>query len=474
MEKLWQLVKSNLEERLHGLHVSCWFQDTQIASEGPESVIVYVPNKFSQKWIQDNYLSHVVEEIRSVTGRQLKVSLAVRPGGLQPSAAESQKDTDRDGNGDPRPASSPPAPGDGGATPPRVTQAPGPSCAAAGRGLNRKYRFSTFVVGASNRFAWTAAQEVCRRFEPSYNPLCVYSPAGLGKTHLGQAVGHFLGEKDRRLRIRWSSAEAFCAEMMQQLRNKTLSAFKQKYREECDVFCLDDVHFLKGKKWIQTELCYTLDALVDQGKQVLLFGQIAPNDTEGFSEGLTSRMFSGLTARIYPPEKETRIEILRLLASQSGVSVPDSSLEIIADAVTAHIRNLEGAFTRVVAMSSLLKRPIDQELVAEALKDFKEKRGALLTLEDISRHVGCYFQIDREALAGRSRKQRVYYCRQIAMYLSRKHTGESLQAIGLFYHRDHASVFHALRSLEQKMKVSARVRREVAFLEETLLERHGT
>lgn len=473
MEKVWQLVKSNLEERLQGLHVSCWFQDTQIVSKDPESVIVYVPNSFSQKWIEDNYLSHVVEEIRSVTGKQLKVSLAVRPGCLQSSTAESHTDRDLHGKVDLPPASMPVARG-GSVQPSGLIQAPGSSCAAPGQWLNRKYRFSNFVVGASNRFAWTAAQEVCRRFEPSYNPLCVYSPAGLGKTHLGRAIGHFLEEKERRLRIRWSSAEAFCAEMMQQLRNKTLSAFKQKYREECDVFCLDDVHFLKGKKWIQTELCYTLDALLDQGKQVLLFGQIAPNDTEGLSEGLTSRMFSGLTARIYPPEKETRIEILRLLVTQSGVSVPDSSLEIIADAVTTHVRNLEGAFTRIVAMSSLLKRPIDQDLVAEALKDFKEKRGALLTLEDISRHVGSYFHIEKDALAARSRKQRVYYCRQIAMYLSRKHTGESLQSIGLFYNRDHASVFHALRSLEQKMKVSARVRREVAFLEETLLERYST
>jgi chromosomal replication initiator protein len=338
-------------------------------------------------------------------------------------------------------------------------------------GLNDKYQFSNFVVGECNRFAWTAAREVCLRFQTAYNPLYLHSQTGLGKTHLGQAMGHLYAQKNLYFKIRWCTAESFSSEMIYHLKNKTLSAFKHKYRQDCNILFLDDVHFLRGKKWIQTELCYTLDVLLNEGKQIVLMGRVIPNDLDGFQEELTSRMFSGLTAKIHPPEKETRIAILKLHAANMGVPVPDTVLVTIADTIHNHIRNLTGAFTRILAMSSLLNRPIDQELAEEVLRDFQERRSDNFTLDVICHHVARYFHLEPNLLGARSRKQKIYYCRQIAMYLSRKYTHDSLQSIGRLYNRDHASVFHAIQTLENKMKSSSRIRREVDFIEEKLLQK---
>ncbi len=472
MESLWQTLTSKLEQTFPGQHVSCWLQDAHITFDDPHTVTLYVPNRFSQKWIEHHYVPQLVQELRTVTGKQelkVVVEVSATDGRTAPEKMVGGPALDKEA-GD---AFEFQAGKMSGSEAARALSEHDASSVVDSSGLNQKYRFTNFIVGDSNRLAWTAAQEVCRTFQSSYNPFYVYSPTGLGKTHLGQAMANFLLESSRGLKIQWRSAEALCSELMHHLRNKSLRTFKDRCRQECDVFCVDDIQFLKGKPWIQTELCYTIDALLNQGKRVLLFGQVAPNDGEGFSDDLTSRIFSGLSAKIHHPNKDTRIAILRFFAAQAGVSLSDRALETIAETVTTHIRNLEGAFTRIVAMSSLLKRPIDPALVTEALKDFREKGPALLDMETIAQHVIRYFHLDEETLTRRSRKQRIYYCRQIAMYLSRKYTSESLDAIGAFYKRDHATVFHAIRSLQQKMKTSASVRREVKFLEEKLLETHG-
>jgi len=455
-----------------GQQISCWLEDLHPIKEAPNRIVLCCPNSFSQKWIENNYLQQVAEEIHLMVGTEVEVSLRVASPPDISSHSQGQprlehmvesKETDQP---DHAPGPVIVAKSDQGVPAESIAR----DCPLPITGLNQRYQFSNFIVGESNRFAWSAAHEVCLKFQTPYNPLYVHSETGLGKTHLGQSMAHLLRGSNLAHKIRWCTAEHLSEEMISHLKSKNLSSFKQKYRQGCDILFLDDVHFLRGKKWVQTELSYTLDILLNEGRQIVLLGRNSPNDLEGFQADLTSRMFSGLTARIDPPEKETRLAILKLHAAKAGVAVPESILETIADTINSHVRNLEGTFTRILAMSSLLKRPIDKELTDEVLRDFEERRKDEFTLEAIRNHVARSFHLDAILLCARTRQQKIYYCRQIAMYLSRKYTQETLQTIGRLYKRDHASVFHAIQSLENKMRTSSRIRREIAFIEERLLK----
>jgi len=458
MKSLLEKVQQRIQSRETSRHLAYWLQGVELAEDVEGELTLKCPDDFSVQWLSGRHGEALSDLFKQEAGRDVHLTFQVD--GLLASSTASDEPKDSPQNSPSLKQRIWPA---AETEETRTREEPFP-------GWNPRFRFSNFVTGRSNGFAWSAANEVTRQCRSEYNPLLIHAHTGLGKTHLGQAIGHRLFTENRDLRIQWRTAESFFAEMIRHIRDKDIASFKKRYRDACDVLILDDIQFLKGKNALQAEVSYTLDILMNRGKQVVLLGNLPARGRNGLDENLESRIFSGLSVTIEPPEYETRLAILRQFAQSSGNEVSEEILAIVARHVCSHVRDLEGAYKRLIAMRSLAQQEIDPKTVDQlfAIPSYAPRKPiAPKTIQD---HVSRHFALDPALLASRSRKRKVLYPRQIGMYLTRKHTQESLGSIGHLYNRDHASVLHAIRSLEKKMKATARITREVQFIEDKLLE----
>jgi chromosomal replication initiator protein len=332
--------------------------------------------------------------------------------------------------------------------------------------LNPKYTFDAFVTGPSNRFAHAAALSVAEAPARSYNPLFVYGAAGLGKTHLLQAVGNYVRENFARMRVRYVSTETFMNEFVETLRAKDdMGAFRRRYRE-CDLLLIDDVQFMDKKESLQEELFHTFNSLYGSSKQIVLTSDRAPRAIATLEDRLRSRLLSGLTTDIQPPELETRIAILRTKAEHEHAVVGDDVLDLIATKVKENIRELEGALIRVTAYASLNRQMLTRELAESVLADFVgSKQPRQITASQIIEISARHFGFSVEELIGPSRRRPLVIARQIAMYLFRELTDFSYPAIGReFSDRDHTTVIHAVEKISALMKERRQVYDQVTEL----------
>ncbi len=317
-----------------------------------------------------------------------------------------------------------------------------------------RYTFDAFVIGPSNRFAHAAALSVAEAPARSYNPLFVYGSAGLGKTHLLQAIGNYVRENFPRLRVRYVSTETFMNEFVETLRAKDdMGAFRRRYRE-CDVLLIDDVQFMDKKEALQEELFHTFNSLYGASKQIVLTSDRPPKAIATLEDRLRSRLLAGLTTDIQPPELETRIAILRTKAEHEGAVVGDDVLDFIASNVKDNIRELEGALIRVTAFASLNRQPLTRETAEVVLADIvaasQPRRITAQQILELSAH---HFGFSVDDLCGPSRRRPLVIARQIAMYLFRDLTDYSYPAIGReFGGRDHTTVIHAFEKISSLMK----------------------
>jgi chromosomal replication initiator protein len=317
-----------------------------------------------------------------------------------------------------------------------------------------RYTFDAFVIGPSNRFAHAAALSVAEAPARSYNPLFVYGGAGLGKTHLLQAIGNYVRENFPRLHVRYVSTETFMNEFVETLRAKTdMSEFRRRYRE-CDVLLLDDVQFMDKKESLQEELFHTFNTLYGASKQIVLTSDRPPKAIATLEDRLRSRLLSGLTTDIQPPELETRIAILRTKAEHEGAVVGDEVLDFIASNVKDNIRELEGALIRVTAFASLNRQPLTRDLAETVLADIvAASQPRRITARQILDMSAAHFGFAVEELCGPSRRRPLVIARQIAMYLFRELTDYSYPAIGReFGDRDHTTVIHAVEKISSLMR----------------------
>ena len=317
-----------------------------------------------------------------------------------------------------------------------------------------RYTFDAFVIGPSNRFAHAAALSVAEAPARSYNPLFVYGGAGLGKTHLLQAIGNYVRENFPRLRVRYVSTETFMNEFVETLRAKTdMGEFRRRYRE-CDVLLLDDVQFMDKKESLQEELFHTFNSLYGASKQIVLTSDRPPKAIATLEDRLRSRLLSGLTTDIQPPELETRIAILRTKAEHEGAVVGDEVLEFIASNVKDNIRELEGALIRVTAFASLNRQPLTRDLAETVLADIvAASQPRRITARQILDTSASHFGFSVDELCGPSRRRPLVIARQIAMYLFRELTDYSYPAIGReFGDRDHTTVIHAVEKISSLMR----------------------
>jgi len=457
MKSLLLKVRQRIQSLETSRHLEYWLQDVVLAEGAQGDLTLKCPNAFSLQWLSGKHGEALSNLFSEEAGRNLRLTFQID---RSPDASAETDEADEPTSPSPDPS-------------PKFEN--GTSEMGSPKepflGWNPRFRFSTFVNGRSNGFACSAAQEVARQAQSRYNPLLIHAPTGLGKSHLGQAIGYRLFAGNENLRILWNTAESFLAEMIRHIKEKDIPSFKARYRDTCDVLILDDIQFVKGKTALQSELCHTLDVLLNRGKQVVLLGNLPARGRNGLDENFESRIFSGLAVTMEPPEYETRLAIMTQFARSYGFPVSEEALAIVARSVRSHVRDLEGAFKRLMALQAIAREPIDSETVGRYFRDpatVSQKPTDPKTVRD---HVAKYFGLQPDALASRSRKREVHYPRQIGMYLTRKHTHASLESIGRLYNRGHASVLNALGSLEKKMGSSLRVSREVRFVEEKLLEK---
>jgi len=320
--------------------------------------------------------------------------------------------------------------------------------------LNPKYTFDTFIVGHSNRFSHAAARAAAEEPGTRYNPLFIYGNAGLGKTHLMHAIGHFTMQQNKECKVNYVSSETFTDEFINAIRNDRLTQFKNKYRK-VDVLLVDDIQFLAGKESTLEEFHHTFNTLYEAGKQIVLSSDRHPMEIQPLEERLRTRFSWGLTTSIAPPDLETRIAILRNKASMENINIPDECLIYIANRITTNVRELEGALNRVIAFSVLMNNmEITYDLCVEALKAIlPNEEPKVITVELIQEIVAKQFRIRVEDLLSKRRSRDVTIPRQIAMYLAREMTDVSLPNIGkLFGGRDHSTVIHAHKEIAKCLK----------------------
>ncbi|SCC19431.1 chromosomal replication initiator protein [Bifidobacterium bohemicum] len=322
--------------------------------------------------------------------------------------------------------------------------------------LNKAATFDTFVPGDSNRFARTVALAVAEGSGKDFNPLCIYGGSGLGKTHLLNAIGNYALVKDRNLKVRYVTSEEFTNEFIEALQNPSqsqgqIAAFNRRYRQ-VDVLLIDDIQFLGGKEATLEQFFHTFNALYQANKRIVIASDVAPKNLKGFEARLISRFESGLTVDVKPPDLETRIAILRMMASMNHTSIPNDVLDLIAERFTENIRELEGALTRVTAVASLSSQPVSRSLAEQTLQDFFSS-DVEIKPTDIIGQVAKYFHLTFDDLVGRARTKNVALARQIAMYLAREMTSMSLVDIGeVFGGRDHTTVMHAYTRISDEMQ----------------------
>ncbi|HXH87817.1 MAG TPA: chromosomal replication initiator protein DnaA [Gaiellaceae bacterium] len=425
-DSLWEEVSGRLKGALNEQTFGTWFAEAGGAELSDDAFTLAVPNDFTREWIEGHFLGLIRAAVKDATGHERSVRLTVRD--FAPAAPVERDRSDSD-------------------EAPVLVRPPEP---AASGGMNGKYTFDLFVIGSSNRFAHAAALAVAEAPAQAYNPLFIYGSTGLGKTHLLQAIGQYVGEHGNGLTARYVTSETFMNDFINSLRDKRIEGFKQRYRTY-DVLLVDDVQFLEGKDRMQEEFFHTFNTLYEAGKQIVLSSDRPPKEIATLEERLRSRFEWGLITDIQPPDLETRIAILRKRVKTDQIHVPDPDvLTYVAERVTTNIRELEGALTRVVAFSSLTGRAMTVELAEDVLKDvFPQGQAVEISIRSIQETVSERFGMTINELCSAKRSQAIAYPRQVAMYLSRALTDSSLPKIGKeFGGRDHTTVMHANAKIE--------------------------
>ena len=415
-------------------------------------MVLGVPNDFAAIWIHDNYLDLITQRLRLTAGRMVNVTLrkgeaAGRGAAAQPRGA----------------AEATPAPRARPAPARRATRFDerGP---AAGTLIPRN-TFETFVVGANNQMAHAAALAVAQAPAQAYNPLFIYGDTGLGKTHLMHAIGHAVLRNNPDARVAYLSTEKFTNEFIQALQENSLTKFRQRYRH-ADVLLIDDVQFLAGKERIQEEFFHTFNDLFEASKQIVLSSDRRASEIQKLESRLVSRFEWGLPADIQAPDFETRVAILRNKAVSLKCDLPEAVLNFIAQNITRNVRRLEGAFIRVASHAALFSKPLDVPTAERLLHDMlMEQAQTILTIETIQKRVADHFQIRHSDMTSKRRPNNIAIPRQVAMYLARTLTKHSLQEIGdAFGGRDHGTVIHACKAVENMMEQDSAMRGSVGFL----------
>jgi chromosomal replication initiator protein len=409
--RTWSQIADRLRAALAPEEYSTWIAPLRVKSESRDELVLSAPNDRFVHTVEESYRHLLDREAAAVRDELLQVFL-----------------TTEDGGEEPRPA---------------AADAPERS------NLNPKYRFDTFVVGNSNQFAHAAARAVAESPSHSYNPLFLYAPAGLGKTHLLHAIGHHVAERHPRLRVHYLTAEQFVNQLINSLRFKSMHAFRDRFRS-VDVLLVDDVQFLANKERTQEEFFHTFNTLYTSQKQIVLSSDSPPRNIPSIEERLRSRFEWGLIADLQPPDLETKIAILRRKADLDGVAMPDDVALFIANQVRSNVRELEGMLNRGAAFASLTAKPLSLDLARETLRDILPDGARRASAAEIIKLVARHYGLKVGEIKSKSNSKQIAFPRQVAMYLCKQLTDLSYPEIGRqFNDKHHSTVMYSVDKIEQ-------------------------
>jgi chromosomal replication initiator protein len=425
---LWDEILARIETKVNRHSFYTWFRPTTFVAEDQTSVTVRVPNALFKDWLTKHYATVITEATAELRRPQLVVTFVAELAADAPTIPLGAQEVAAFETG------------------PSSSAQPGTA------GLNPRYTFDTFIVGSSNQFAHAACRAVAEVPSRSYNPLFIYGGVGLGKTHLMHAVGHYVLQHDRNLKLTYISSERFMNEMINAVRYDRVLDFRERYRS-VDVLLVDDIQFLAGKEGTQTEFFHTFNALYDSQKQIVLSSDCPPHEIPALEERLRSRFEWGLTADIQSPDLETKVAILKKKAETEAVPLPDNVAMYIAGKIKSNIRELEGSLIRLIAYASLTGQEISLPLAQEVLKNILDHEERAVTIEIIQKFVADYYNLRMVDLKSRNNSKSVAKPRQIAMYLCKSLTHASLPEIGRsFGGKHHSTVIHSIRKVDAQRR----------------------
>ncbi len=435
-------VVESLKTKISELNFNNWIKPATFSSPKPGLLKISVPNKFIRDWISENYLNLIKYELYKIGGSEheilFEVSTEEASAVIEAPLVKPEKTND--------------------------------NYSRNSELFSSKYTFETFVVGSSNQFAHAAAMAVGEAPAKTYNPLFIYGGVGLGKTHLLNALGYAILQKNPHFRIIYISGERFTNELINSIRYEKMFEFRKKYRDSCDVFLVDDVQFIAGKERTQEEFFHTFNFLYESRKQIVLTSDSFPKDIPQLEERLRSRFEWGLIADIQAPDVETRVAILKKKAEHDGILLPDDVAMFLATNIRSNVRELEGSLIRVSAFASLSNSPIGIDMAKEVLKNLLPDTNKHLSVEAIQKLVADHYNIKISELKSSRRLKTLTEPRQVAMYLCRKHVKASYPELGLkFGGKDHSTVVHAVQKVEKKIADDPGFKKEVDGIEKTLL-----
>ena len=425
-DELLNQAKELLKEEVTQIAYETWFSPMVITEITDSKIVLKASSPYAKEMLETRYADLVLNTFKFITNRDWTISVfAMEDGkniespGVIVSNNQDIQDTEIE---------------------------------TSNRTLNPKYTFETFVVGNNNRFAHAAAIAVGDKPGESYNPLFLYGGVGLGKTHLMQAIGNRILQNNRSAKILYVTSEKFTNQLINAIKDNKNEVFRNKYRT-IDVLLIDDIQFIAGKERVQEEFFHTFNALYEDKKQIIISSDKPPREIQFLEDRLKSRFEWGLLADISCPDYETRLAILRKKAQEEKILVDDNILANIANKIDSNIRELEGVFNKIIATASLTHTPITIELAENTINEFKAASEKVLSADFVKETVAKYFNINKDDLSSNKRSNEIAFPRQIAMFLCREVANMSYPKIGEeFGNRDHSTVMHACKKIEQEIK----------------------
>ncbi|MEW6262351.1 MAG: chromosomal replication initiator protein DnaA [Thermodesulfobacteriota bacterium] len=444
-ELAWISTRGYLNEGLSEGNIKIWIDPLQPLRLEKQTLHLGCPNRFFLAWVRDNYFQHLKTALERgrrdglpVEAIELEVAPPVKPAPAERETLPRQQEL------------------------PRLH-----AYKTAPLRFNPRYTFDRFVVGANNQYAYSATQALAAGSGLNTDSLYLLSEPGLGKSHLSQALSHQILTQDGRHRVYYLTAEDFTNELVHSIKTNCVEDFKAKYRRSCDVLVLEEIHFLSGKEKVQTELCYTLDCLTENNKRIVFTSSKLPRDIPRLGRQFASRLSRSLISTIEPPDYETRMKILERKARDNGLNVPEAVLDFMARRLTRDVRQMESSLNSLGAKSRLLDRSIDLALAQEILGDLMDNKP-VPTLTSIQEQVCRYYLVTFDDLVSHSRRKNLGLPRKVGLYLSRKLTDLSLEAIGQAFGRNHSTVLYAVNLIENRCRRDHKLQAQIEFLAQQL------
>jgi len=429
----WNKILGLVQEKVDKNSYETWFDPTSFIGQESGSLYVKVPNSYFKDWLSFHYASLINQCSQKLFGKLYDIKYIFEE---RPTSFIRRSPHER-----------------------RIK-----SGTLLNPNLNPNYTFENFIVGSCNQFAHAAAVAVSKKPALSYNPLYIYGGAGLGKTHLMNAIGHFTFKNSQTPKILYITTEKFMNDLINHLQHGKILDFRHKYRS-VDVLLMDDIHYLSGRERTKEEFFHTFNHLYDSQKQIVISSDCPPKEIPHLEERFSSRFEWGLIADLKPPDIETRMAILKKKSELEGVDLPEPVALYIADKIHSNIRELEGYLRRVIAYSSLKGEPIDLDLTKEALRDLLDSSSKLITIDKIQKMVCHHFKIKLSQIKSKNNSPKIAFPRQIGMYLTKELTTTSLPEIGRkFGGKHHTTVIHSIRKIYKMRNENPEFNREINSL----------